>query len=55
MALPDYPLEAGAATFPFSYAVEDQPDLARALERSEPSEEVRSRGPTSCCPGPVDA
>ena len=40
VALPDYQLEAGAATFPFSYSAEDQPDLVRALERSEPSEEV---------------
>jgi transglutaminase-like putative cysteine protease len=40
VALPDYQLEAGAATFPFSYPVDDQPDLVRALERSEPSEEV---------------
>ena len=40
MALPDYQLEADAATFPFSYSLEDQPDLVRALERSEPSMEV---------------
>jgi transglutaminase-like putative cysteine protease len=38
--LPDYRLEASAATFPFSYSLEDQPDLIRALERSEPSAEV---------------
>jgi transglutaminase-like putative cysteine protease len=40
LALPDYQLEAGAATFPFSYSLEDQPDLVRALQRSEPSAEV---------------
>jgi transglutaminase-like putative cysteine protease len=40
VALPDYQLEAGAAAFPFNYSAEDQPDLVRALERSEPSEEV---------------
>ena len=39
-ALPDYQLETGAAMFPFSYSLEDQPDLIRALERSEPSAEV---------------
>ena len=32
VALPDYQLEADAATFPFSYSLEDQPDLVRALE-----------------------
>jgi Bacterial transglutaminase-like N-terminal region len=37
-ALPDYQLEAGARTYPFSYSLEDQPDLVRALERSEPSD-----------------
>ncbi|MEJ0020894.1 MAG: transglutaminase family protein [Acetobacteraceae bacterium] len=39
-ALPDYQLEPGANTFPFTYALEDQPDLIRALERDEPSEQV---------------
>ena len=33
VALPDYQLEACAATFPFSYPVDDRPDLVRALER----------------------
>jgi hypothetical protein len=40
VTLPDYQLEAGATTFPFSYSVEDRPDLVRALERSQPSEEI---------------
>ena len=54
VALPDYQLEADAATFPFSYSVEDQPDLVRALERSEPSEEVDSWA-NGMLPEPVDA
>ena len=40
VVLPDYQLESDAATFPFSYSLEDQPDLVRGLQRSEPSMEV---------------
>ncbi len=40
VALPDYQLEADASAFPFSYSFEDQRDLVRALEQSEPSMEV---------------
>ena len=39
-ALPDYQLEAGAKTFPFIYSSEDRPELIRALERSDPDQEV---------------
>lgn len=34
--LPDYQLEAGAATFPFEYSPDDQLDLVRARERCDP-------------------
>lgn len=37
---PDYQLEASAVTFPFSYSCGDQPELIRALERSDPDQEV---------------
>ncbi|MES1256219.1 MAG: transglutaminase family protein [Acidobacteriota bacterium] len=36
----DYALEAGAETYPFAYPEEDRPDLARALLRHYPGEEV---------------
>jgi transglutaminase-like putative cysteine protease len=39
-ALPDYALEIDAQSYPFSYAEEDGPDLARALSRHYPGEEV---------------
>jgi transglutaminase-like putative cysteine protease len=39
-ALPDYQLDASAATFPFSYSAEDQPELIRALERGDANQEV---------------
>ena len=34
--LPDYQLEAGAASFPFNYSPDDELDLARARERCDP-------------------
>jgi len=39
-ALPDYALEADAGTYPFHYSDDDRPDLAVALERHYPCEEV---------------
>jgi transglutaminase-like putative cysteine protease len=38
--LPDYALEARARTFPFDYPRDEWPDLAPAMQRSEPSPEV---------------
>jgi hypothetical protein len=49
VALPDYYLEAGAATFPLSYSPEDRPDLVRALERTwmspSPRNWIRAHNP----------
>jgi transglutaminase-like putative cysteine protease len=39
-ALPDYALEIEAQTYPFSYSVDDAPDLARALIRRYPGDEI---------------
>jgi transglutaminase-like putative cysteine protease len=39
-ALPDYALEIEAQTYPFHYSPEDAPDLARALVRRYPGDEV---------------
>ena len=39
-ALPDYALEIEARTYPFSYHDDDRPDLARALVRHYPGDEV---------------
>src|SRR6202171_5282639 len=39
-ALPDYPLEEYARTFPFCYAADELPDLARGLLHHYPSEDV---------------
>jgi transglutaminase-like putative cysteine protease len=39
-ALPDYALEIEAQTYPFQYAEDDAPDLARALIRRYPGDEV---------------
>jgi transglutaminase-like putative cysteine protease len=38
--LPDYALEVSARSFPFEYPRDEWPDLAPALQRPEPSEEV---------------
>ena len=38
--LPDYALEPEAATYPFAYARDDLPDLARALQRQSPAADV---------------
>ena len=38
--LPDSPLEASAHTYPFRYAEDEVPNLARALAHHYPSEEV---------------
>jgi transglutaminase-like putative cysteine protease len=53
---PDYPIEAYAATYPFSYSAEEMPDLLRSIERRYPDPEhqvdlwakgfVRTDGPT---------
>src|ERR1035438_5154304 len=40
-ALPDYPLEEYANTYPFRYSNEDLPNLERALARHYPSDNVR--------------
>ena len=40
ITLPDYPLEAYAHTYPFRYADDEWPNLARALAHHYPSEEV---------------
>ena len=40
ITLPDYPLEASAHTYPFRYAADEVPNLARALAHHYPSEEV---------------
>jgi transglutaminase-like putative cysteine protease len=40
-ALPDYPLQEYASTYPFRYSEEDLPNLARALARHYPGENVR--------------
>jgi transglutaminase-like putative cysteine protease len=39
-ALPDYPLEGYARTYPFSYAEDELPDLARGLAHHYPKDEV---------------
>jgi transglutaminase-like putative cysteine protease len=39
-ALPDYPLEEYARTYPFCYAPDELPDLARGLQRHYPSRNV---------------
>jgi transglutaminase-like putative cysteine protease len=39
-ALPDYPLEEYARTYPFCYDADELPDLARGLLRHHPSEDV---------------
>jgi transglutaminase-like putative cysteine protease len=39
-ALPDYTLETGAQTYPFAYPDDDRPELARALIRRYPGDEV---------------
>ena len=39
-ALPDYPLEEYARTYPFCYDPDELPDLARGLLRHYPSDEV---------------
>jgi transglutaminase-like putative cysteine protease len=39
-ALPDYALEIEAQSYPFSYSADDAPDLARALIRRYPGDEV---------------
>jgi transglutaminase-like putative cysteine protease len=39
-ALPDYALETGAQTYPFSYSEEDALDLVRACARHYPGDEV---------------
>lgn len=38
--LPDYAMELAARSFPFDYPCDEQPDLAQALHRSDPSLEV---------------
>ncbi len=40
-ALPDYALEIDAQTYPFAYAMDDGPDLMRALVREYPGDVVR--------------
>ena len=40
ITLPDYPLEAYAHTYPFRYADDEWPNLARALAHHYPSDEV---------------
>jgi transglutaminase-like putative cysteine protease len=40
ITLPDYPLEAYAHTYPFRYADDEWPNLARALAHHYPSEDV---------------
>jgi transglutaminase-like putative cysteine protease len=40
-APPEYPLDPDASRYPFVYSGEEQPDLARALERHAPDESVR--------------
>ena len=40
ITLPDYPLEASAHTYPFRYAADEVPNLARALAHHYPSEDV---------------
>jgi transglutaminase-like putative cysteine protease len=40
-ALPEYPLEEYANTYPFRYSNEDLPNLARALTRHYPGDDVR--------------
>jgi transglutaminase-like putative cysteine protease len=39
-ALPDYALEVEAQTYPFNYSQDDAPDLARALIRHYPGDEL---------------
>ena len=39
-ALPDYALEIGARTFPFQYSDDERPDLASALTRQYPSDDL---------------
>jgi transglutaminase-like putative cysteine protease len=39
-ALPDYELELGARTYPFSYSNDDRPELVRALVRHYPGDDV---------------
>jgi transglutaminase-like putative cysteine protease len=41
VALPEYPLEEYARSYPFCYSAEDLPNLARALAHCYPSENVR--------------
>src|SRR5277367_176071 len=38
--LPDYALEPAAATYPFTYADDDLPDLAPALRRQSPAADI---------------
>ena len=40
-ALPEFPIEAYARAYPFSYAAEDIPDLGRTVERHYPDPEHR--------------
>jgi transglutaminase-like putative cysteine protease len=40
IALPDYALERAAQTYPFSYPIDDTPDLVRAFIRHYPGSEV---------------
>jgi len=40
-ALPDYALEIGAQCYPFAYSDDERPDLARALARQYPRDDLR--------------
>ena len=40
-ALPDYALEIGAQFYPFDYSDDERPDLARALARQYPRDDLR--------------
>jgi len=44
----DYALEIGAQTYPFAYPDDDRPELARALIRHYPGDEV-TPGPCASC------
>ena len=41
-ALPEYPIEDYARTYPFAYTMEEAPDLGRSIERHYPIRSARS-------------
>jgi len=53
--LPDYALEPKAASYPFSYPGDDLPDLALALQRQSPAEDIdRWAASFVTSDGPID-